>query len=254
MEYVIIGFALFAFIHIFYAIAIIKTDFSVIDIGWGLGISLVSLVSWFLGKNEGMLPTIITLLICTWGVRLSSHIGYRNAGNGEDPRYTKFRNEWGESANIKAYFLIFWGQGILMILMAMPAWLLNFYGTAETHHLIIPGAVLSVFGLVWEIWADASLLKYKGNPDNKGKLCQVGPWKWSRFPNYFGETVFWWGVFFLSLNSPFMLYGIISPLLITLLLQFVSGIPMTERHMRKKYAEYAEYEKRTNRFIPRPQN
>ena len=59
----------------------------------------------------------------------------------------------------------------------------------------------------------------------------------------------WWAIFIISISTPISFIGIISPLLITYLLVFVSGVPLLE----KKYAnnlEFQEYAKVTSKFIP----
>jgi len=76
-----------------------------------------------------------------------------------------------------------------------------------------------------------------------------GIWKYSRHPNYFGETLIWWGVYIITLSVQGGWKFIYSPLLITLLLLFVSGVPLLE----KRYAddeEYQEYAEKTNKFFP----
>jgi len=97
---------------------------------------------------------------------------------------------------------------------------------------------------------DWQLSQFIKDPSNKGKIIQSGLWKYSRHPNYFGEVVQWWGIFLMALSLPNGIITIIGPLTITILILFVSGIPMLE----KKYEnnpEFAEYKKRTSAFFPR---
>ena len=77
----------------------------------------------------------------------------------------------------------------------------------------------------------------------------VGLWRYTRHPNYFGETVMWWGIFLTGLSSFHGWFAVISPVTITFLLVFVSGVPLAE----KKYAgrpDFEEYKKKTPMFIP----
>ena len=39
--------------------------------------------------------------------------------------------------------------------------------------------------------ADEQLRRFKRDPANKGKVCDVGLWRWSRHPNYFFEWFGW---------------------------------------------------------------
>ena len=76
-----------------------------------------------------------------------------------------------------------------------------------------------------------------------------GLWKFTRHPNYFGEATMWWGIFIITLSSKSGIAGIISPIIITLLLLYVSGVPMLEKHYKdnKEFQAYAEI---TSKFVP----
>tara|TARA_B000000475_G_scaffold90255_1_gene73233 strand:- start:6171 stop:6626 length:456 start_codon:yes stop_codon:yes gene_type:complete len=67
---------------------------------------------------------------------------------------------------------------------------------------------------------------FKNNENNLNKFCNVGLWSISRHPNYFGEIILWWGIFISSCRifSPIIYISILSPLTITILLLFVSGV------------------------------
>ncbi len=77
-----------------------------------------------------------------------------------------------------------------------------------------------------------------------------GLWKYTRHPNYFGEAVMWWGIFLIVLEDLTNVWTIISPILITFLLLKVSGVVMLEKTIVKRRPKYAEYQRRTNAFIP----
>ena len=78
-----------------------------------------------------------------------------------------------------------------------------------------------------------------------------GLWSWSRHPNYFGESLIWWGVAVLAFGAPFGWLALASPLTITWLLVFVSGIPLVERRHTDDPAWQA-YKERTSAFVPWP--
>ena len=113
------------------------------------------------------------------------------------------------------------------------------------------GALLWLFGFFFETVGDWQLAKFLEKKNSKEKVMKTGLWKYSRHPNYFGEVTMWWAVFLITTNSPLGFYGIISPLIISFLILFVSGVPLLEQ----KYAgdpEYEEYKKKTSKFIPLP--
>ena len=113
------------------------------------------------------------------------------------------------------------------------------------------GTLLSAFALIFETTADHQLTSFL--KQKTGGIMQTGLWKYSRHPNYFGEVTFWWGVFLVTI-SPFNIFMstlifLISPLTITFLILYVSGIPMLE----KKYddnKDFQIYKSKTNAFFP----
>jgi steroid 5-alpha reductase family enzyme len=60
----------------------------------------------------------------------------------------------------------------------------------------------------------------------------TGLWKYSRHPNYFGEALLWWGLYLITCGVKHGLFTFFSPLIITLLLRYVSGVPLLEKHFK----------------------
>lgn len=52
----------------------------------------------------------------------------------------------------------------------------------------IIGWIIWSIGISIEATADQQKLTFKNSPENRGKWCDVGVWKYSRHPNYFGEV------------------------------------------------------------------
>lgn len=78
---------------------------------------------------------------------------------------------------------------------------------------------------------------------------KTGLWRYTRHPNYFGEALLWWGFYICAMGVPGGYATVFSPIIITLLLRFVSGVPLLERKARK-HPEWAQYEAETNVFVP----
>jgi steroid 5-alpha reductase family enzyme len=78
-----------------------------------------------------------------------------------------------------------------------------------------------------------------------------GLWSLTRHPNYFGEAVMWWGLFVIAISGGASLLAVISPIVITYLLRYVSGVPLLEKSMSRK-PDFEEYARRTSVFVPRP--
>ena len=93
--------------------------------------------------------------------------------------------------------------------------------------------------------------QFRRNPANKGKVIDVGLWRYTRHPNYFGDACVWWGIFLIAAERwPGVLTGY-APILMTLLLTKGSGARILEKHMSKR-AGWAEYAARTSAFFPWP--
>lgn len=111
------------------------------------------------------------------------------------------------------------------------------------------GVLLWMIGFYFETVGDWQLDTFLKNPANKGMLMTQGLWKYSRHPNYFGEITMWWGLWVASIGTIASVFGIISPLTITTLIVFVSGIPLLEESLQK-HPDFAAYKKRTSVLLP----
>lgn len=217
-----------------------------IDVGWGIGFVVLSIY------NLIVQPTIsgalFVLLVAAWGLRLSFHIFKRNYKKKEDYRYANFRKEWGSSFYLRAYFQLFLFQGLLMFLISISFTYGQLSQQPANLPLLILGLLVYSAGWLIETIADKQLKDHIA-AQTKPSLCRSGLWKYSRHPNYFGEAVIWWGIYVVSLAYGAPVWTIMSPMTITYLLRFVSGVPMLEKRMAK-YEEFEDYKKKTSVFIP----
>ena len=114
------------------------------------------------------------------------------------------------------------------------------------------GVAVVLIGIIGESLADNQLKNFKANPDNKGKTCAVGLWKYSRHPNYFFEWTIWLGFWICLLPNYSSIIGLIPVIIMYRFLTKVSGGERTEELMlkSKKRPDYADYVARTNAFFP----
>lgn len=255
-----IVFALWLFVTFWFAISLITKRNDVADVAWGLGISLVGVLSYVMVPYNTLLLVMVSLTLL-WGSRLAWRIARRNAKKKEDRRYGAWREAWGKWFLLRSYLQVFLLQGILMLVVAAPFWFFVIEERVEnewnflTHPLFLIGIIFWVIGFVCEVVADAQLDRFLAQPENKGRVLQTGLWRYSRHPNYFGEALLWWGMFLIVFGAGAIaglsLLAIVSPLLITFLLLFVSGVPMAEKQFAGN-AAFEEYKKRTSAFIPLP--
>jgi steroid 5-alpha reductase family enzyme len=181
-----------------------------------------------------------------WSLRISIYIFSKKLKNRkEDPRYQEFRNTW-KYFYVRSFFQVYMLQGALLLLIAIPLFLINMDPFIPVNSDYIIGAMIALFGLIFETIADIQLKNFL--KERKGKeIMKKGLWKYSRHPNYFGESVFWLGISIIVINVSFL--AIISWVTITILLRFVSGVPLAERRY-KDNKEYIEYQKKTPPMIP----
>lgn len=247
--FLMLGVALWAYMTGWFIVSLLKKRNDVADIAWGIGFVLMAWLSWALSSVSTQRGLLLGLLIIIWGVRLSAHILRRNRGKAEDYRYQAWRQEWGKWFYLRSYGQVYLLQGTLLFLIVLPVLLVNKNTNQPLGYLDLLGALVWLFGFYFESVGDKQLGEFIKNPGNKGKLLQTGLWKYTRHPNYFGEVVQWWGVWLIATSAPIAWFGIIGPLTITFLILKVSGIPMLEKKM-KDNPEFAEYARRTNKFLP----
>jgi steroid 5-alpha reductase family enzyme len=240
-------------------IAQIKKNNSIIDIGYGLGFIVASsFLAFRMLNNYGPLPlaSVLTfLLISIWGTRLAYRIFSKNKNKPEDFRYASWRKDWMKKGYVyfaaRSYLQIFILQGVIISLALLP-----FTLSLTTNNYDITNVLLGLFiwvvGFFFEALGDKQLDAFiKSKSIHKGTIMKKGLWKYTRHPNYFGESMIWIGLACICVSEGGSLLAFLSPLLITYLLLFVSGIPMLEKR-REGNPEWEEYKRKTSAFFPLP--
>lgn len=241
---------LLLFMSLIFCLAMARKDNSIVDIAYGPAFLLASWSAYLAAGSGHARQLLLLSLLTLWGLRLAAHIALRKRGEaGEDFRYQPWRHAWGKSFVWRSFLQIFMLQGAVVLLVALPVLLVIQRPGGPLSLLDLSGSLLWLLGFSFEAVGDWQLLRFKANPANKGRIIQHGLWRYTRHPNYFGETTLWWGIFLIGLGAGHGTVGIISPLLISFLLLKVSGIPLLEA----KYAanpEFESYKTRTSVFIP----
>jgi steroid 5-alpha reductase family enzyme len=227
-------------------------DNSLVDIAYGPLFVLAGWGAWLAADGVSQLhprPLLLLILVSLWGLRLGLHIGLRHRGRGEDFRYRKFREEWGETIVWRSLLQIYLLQGAVVLVIATPILLAIADPGGKIGVADGIGVLLFATGFLFEAVSDWQMTEFKRQSENRGRLIQNGLWRYSRHPNYFGEALLWWGIFLIGLSAGNGWLGLVSPLTIAFLLLKVSGIPMLEAKYRDN-PEFAAYKSRTNAFIP----
>jgi steroid 5-alpha reductase family enzyme len=239
----------FGYTTALFVIAMIRRDNSVADVAWGPGFIVVSWFALLINRSFGATQFLLAGLVTVWGLRLSIRIFRRNRGRGEDPRYRKWRDDWGRLFVPRSYLQVFLLQGFVLLLNVTPVMIVM---SADGRPLSWPayvGLALWCVGFAFEFLGDYQLDAFLGDASNRGKVIDRGLWRYTRHPNYFGESTMWWGIYVIALSVPWGWIGVIGPIVITSMILFVSGIPMTEKMMEKTQG-WEEYKRRTSAFIP----
>ena len=236
---------------ILWCFSVIIKNVSIVDLFWGLGFVLTS-VFYFL-KTEDSEPRkiILIIMVAVWGIRLSVYLAWRNIGKGEDFRYKQFRMNYGEKRYWWiSFFQTFLLQGIFMWLISAPLLGAQYYGqTKPMDILYFIGIMLWIIGLFFESVGDIQLACFKADPGNKGKVMDKGLWRYTRHPNYFGDSAVWWGYGFICLASGSWL-PVLGSILMTALIIKVSGVALLEKSLKEQKPQYKNYIEKTSAFLP----
>lgn len=243
---------LLLYVTAWFVVAVARRDNSLADIAWGGGFLLLAIAALALRGEVFPRALLATALVFIWGMRLALHVAARNRGRGEDFRYAAWRQQWGKSWIWRSYLQVFLLQGLLLYVVALAVLRINLVTPPGLNWLDLLGALIWIKGFAWEAIADWQLLRHSRHPATRGTLLDTGLWRYSRHPNYFGEALQWWGIWLLALSLPGEWWTIASPLTITVLLRFVSGVPVLERSLAERVAGYREYQRRTGVLVPRP--
>jgi len=233
---------------VFFTIAAIyKTD-KFTDLSYGLTFIIITILLVTINPSPSYPQFILAAIIIIWGMRLAAYLLIRIIKTGKDKRFDGIRENFLKFAR-------FW------FFQAIAVWVIMFPATfaLSSRHIspniitVALGSIVWLTGFVIETVSDNQKSKFKEK--NPNGFIDSGLWKYSRHPNYFGEILIWWGIFFFSI--PYLkgmtFLSIIGPLFITFLLLRVTGIPPLEKAYDKRYGKdkkYREYKRKTSLLIP----
>ena len=227
-------------------------NYSVVDVAWSY--SFGALVIFYALASEGwwVRRMLIAIMVVMWSFRLGTHLWHRVQGHHpeEDGRYAEMRELWKDNLGRKM-FSFFQFQAISVVVLGLPFLLATTNATESLSLIEIVGGVLWIIAWIGESIADMQLAKFKSDPANKGQVCDVGLWRYTRHPNYFCEWLIWVGFFLVGSAAGWGWIGIIAPAVILYLLLNVTGVPPTEaQSLRSRGDAYRRYQATTNAFFP----
>ena len=232
------------------------------DVFWsyemGLGGVFLALVPW---SGAWTPPSarqwLVAILVAIWSVRLGTHILQRvlNSPN-EDPRYAEMRQQWKDDFQSR----LFW----FLQIQALAAFVLVLSVGIAAHNpapgirvIDVVGAFVLIGAILGENAADTQLKQFAANKANKGKICDIGLWGWSRHPNYFFEWLGWLAYPIIAIDLagsyPWGFGALSGPIFMFVLLRYLSGVPPLEEHMIRKHGgNFRAYQEKVSAFFPMP--
>lgn len=253
---------LIAAILILWGIAVAIRDVSFIDAFWAFGMVLLaggSAAQAGLAAPHGQWLLGLTLI---WGMRLAIHLFVRWRAQGEDPRYRRIiggvmdRRGWNWATT--SLITVFLMQAPLLFLTCLPAqigiWASASGSATGLGALGWAGVGAAFAGIAFESIGDAQLSAFRRDPANKGRVLDTGLWRYTRHPNYFGDTLTWWGIWLVAADiGPWVaLTSVIGPIFLTFTLTRWSGKALLEKGLHRTRPGYADYVQRTSGFLPWP--
>ncbi len=246
-----VGWAILAvFMAALWCVHLALRNAAVVDAGWAAGLPILAVLFAWRSPAGGAAPWLLAAMVTLWGGRLAGFLLIaRVVGHPEEGRYQELRRRWRTHLGAK-FFVFFQAQALLDLVLSLPFLLIDRAG-GPISSLQWTAAALWAVAFVGELTADAQLDRFKSDASNRGRLCDVGLWRYSRHPNYFFEWLIWVAYALFALNAPWGALGVLSPLLILLFLFRVTGIPETEAQaLRSRGEAYRRYQQTTSVFVP----
>lgn len=240
-----------AVVSVAFIVALLRgRRYDIIDVAWGILFAAIAWTNVLLHHANGV-GIFVAVMVSAWAARLSFHIFRRwLRSNHEDRRYVELRQKWpAKFALLQMYIRIYLAQAILACIVSLPVISL-IYADPPLGTFVIIGASIWLIGLIIEATADRQLREYIATA-KPGGLMTRGLWAYSRHPNYFGEILVWWGIAVMGIGTQYAVLGFVGAIVISSLIIFVSGIPPSERGMKKR-AGWEVYKKQTSVLVPLP--
>ena len=248
-----VGAGILALLFVFtWWLSIRLNNYSFVDVTWALSFAPISIWYSVVGEGWAFRRLAIAVLLSSWSLRLGIYLWRRVAGHhpSEDARYAVLRKKW--SAQLpKAFLYFFLAQAVLVWLLTLPVFLISRQMASSFHVLEWVGLSVWCFALLGEGISDWQLASFKKSNRDPKAICEVGLWRYSRHPNYFFQSLLWWGLFLMALPAPWGWMAIVAPVAMLHFLLNVTGIPLTEKlSVEKRGDVYREYQRTTSAFVP----
>lgn len=235
------------FVFIF---SLIFNNSSIYDPYWSVEPAIILIL--LMAHNKINYPVVITfgIVILLWSLRLTLNwaLSFKNLTK-QDWRYAMFKEKTKKLYPLVNLFGIHLFPTIVVYLAMLP--MIDFISINYTNYLSYFGVAIMLLGVIFEILSDFDIYEYhKRNKDDRRQIINTGLWKYSRHPNYFGEIIFWYGVFISILPvDPSSWYLCFGAIINNLMFVFIS-IPLSEKRLKTYKFNYEKYQEEIRMLIP----
>lgn len=234
-----------------FTFSVIFNNSSMYDPYWSVQPFVIAVfLAWPL-SGIGLAEALVLSMVFLYGLRLTLNF-YRGwpGMKHEDWRYQDFRKSFPKLYWVVSFLGIHLFPTIMVFLVCM-AMVPVFRGPGlELNAWYFLGLLTMILAVGLAFIADEQMKKFRMKAENRGKLMREGLWKHSRHPNYLGEILTWWGLFFFSLSAGYDQWWMgVGALTVTLMFVFIS-IPMLEKREFKRRPGYADYQKEVPVLLP----
>jgi steroid 5-alpha reductase family enzyme len=241
----------FAATLIVWSFGLLFANSSVYDPYWSVA-PVVILVFWMMPRGISFTITDILFLVAVvvWAVRLTLNWAIRWKGlDHQDWRYVMLKEKTPHLWFLTNLVGINVMPTIIVFLALIPAYF-GIGPKGALNNLTVLGFAMCAVAVLIQAIADKQMDFFRENKSFKNQCIDRGLWRYSRHPNYFGEVLFWWGIWLMQMGvTPQKWATVIGPVVMTLLFLFVS-IPMMERYILLSKTSYNSYQKQVSMFLP----
>jgi steroid 5-alpha reductase family enzyme len=221
---------------------VVFSNSSIYDPYWSVA-PLVILLYWVISSEISLTAVNILFIAAAaiWGIRLTLNWAIRWKGlYHQDWRYTMFK----KNSPRLWFFTNLVGINLMPTIIVFLALIPAYFGVVQQAELNFFSALsfsVCMAAVLIESVSDRQMDGFKRDRENKNKYIDRGLWRYSRHPNYFGEILFWWGIWLMQISvAPNIWVTVAGPVMVTLLFVFIS-IPLMEKHMVSSRPVYMEY-------------
>jgi len=234
-----------------WSFGILFANSSIYDPYWSIA-PLVILSLWIIikGISFSVVDILFMIAIAIWGIRLTLNWATRWKGlHHQDWRYTMLK----EKSPRLWFFTNLVGINLMPTIIVFVALIPVYFGVVqqgELNFFLALSFSVCMAAVLIESISDRQMDRFKRDRENKNKYIDRGLWRYSRHPNYFGEILFWWGIWLMQISvAPHIWITVAGPLMVTLLFVFIS-IPLMEKHMVLSRPVYIKYRQKVPMLWP----